>query len=137
MRDQLASASLAVLLIAACGSEEEIVPSEEERLAQAPNIELGERRFRQCAPCHNRAPDAGHRVGPNLWGISGQDAGRFPDFSYSRAMQRSELVWDDATIDAYITDPQGLIPGNRMAYNGMPSEADRRDLIAYLATLQD
>ena len=137
MRIQLASATLTLFLLAACGGSDESFPSEEERLAQPADAVFGERVFRQCAPCHNRAPDASHRVGPNLWGIVGADAARHPDFSYSRALERADLVWEETVLDAYLLEPQAVVPGGRMAYQGMPSEADRRDIIAYLRTLQD
>ncbi len=38
-------------------------------------------------------------------------------------------------MDAYLADPRGYIPGNRMPYAGMPDAEDRADLIAYLKTL--
>lgn len=137
MRNQLASALLAVLAASACSSEEPALPTDAERLAQPADAAFGERLFRQCATCHNRAPDARHRVGPNLWSVVGEEAARHPDFTYSRAMERAEIVWTAERLDAYIEDPQAVVPGGRMAYQGMPSEADRRDLVAYLATLED
>jgi cytochrome c len=51
----------------------------------------------------------------------------------SAAMKRSDVTWDAATLDKYITDPQAFIPGNRMAFAGMTDQSQRDDLIAYLA----
>jgi len=93
---------------------------------------LGQRLFRQCAVCHDVQKEGEHRVGPNLWGVVGEEAGRHADFAYSRALLRSEVVWDEATLDAYIAEPQAVISGGRMGYQGNPSPADRRDMIAYL-----
>ena len=128
---------LPVLALAACGGAED-VPSltTEERLALPADAATGARLARVCRTCHEVADGTGHRVGPNLWGVVGAAAGRHADFAYSKALERSGLVWDEAALDAYLKDPQGLIPGGRMAYAGMPDPADRRDVIAYLATLE-
>ena len=47
-------------------------------------------------------------------------------------MKRSGVTWITMTLDAYITDPQGYIKGNRMAFAGISDKAQRDDLIAYL-----
>ena len=54
--------------------------------------------------------------GPTLKGVIGRKAGSLEDFRYSAAMKRSDVTWDSATLDKYITDPQAFIPGNRMAF---------------------
>ena len=124
--------------LAACGSDTDTAPhlSTEERLALPANAEYGQRIFLQCAQCHERSENAGHRVGPNLWSIVGEAAAHHPDFAYSKAMERSGLVWDAVTLDAYLANPQKVVPGTRMAFAGLDNEADRRDLIAYLETLE-
>jgi cytochrome c len=47
-------------------------------------------------------------------------------------MKRSDVVWDAATLDRYIADPQEFIPGNRMAFAGIAEKGERDDLIAFL-----
>ena len=129
---------LAAALPAACGGAPEAPAlSTEERMALPADAANGARLARVCRTCHEVAEGTGHRVGPNLWGVAGAEAGRHADFAYSQALERSGLVWDEAALDAYLQSPQGLIPGGRMAYNGMPDPADRRDVIAYLETLRD
>jgi cytochrome c len=92
----------------------------------------GEVRFQECAACHKL--DAGvNGVGPSLHGIFERKAGELSDFRYSPALKRSGIVWSPQTLEAYLTDPQALVPGNRMPYAGMTNPADRADLIAYLA----
>lgn len=93
--------------------------------------------FQQCKTCHLAAKDAPHRVGPNLWGVYGQPAGRLGDFAYSAAMRRADIIWNDETLSAYLEQPQAVIPGGRMAFRGMPNPNHRADLIAYLKTLTD
>ena len=129
--------SVALFLIVACsGGEDAPVLTEEERMARPADPDAGQRLSRICRTCHEVTAGTGHRVGPNLWGVMGEAAGRHADFRYSKALSRSGVVWDEAAMDAYLANPQGLIPGGRMAYAGMPGEADRRDVIAYLATLK-
>ena len=91
----------------------------------------GEAHFQDCAACHTLEAGA-NGVGPSLHGIFGRKAGDVADFRYSPAMKRSGITWTPETLDKFIADPQGLVPGNRMPYAGMAKEADRADLIAYL-----
>ena len=78
--------------------------------------------------------DAGkNMLGPSLAGIMGRKAGAEPNYNYSAAMKQSGLVWDGKTLDAYLADPQKLIPGNKMPFPGLKTDHDRADVIAYLA----
>ena len=86
----------------------------------------------RCIACHS--PDA-NRVGPKHRGVVGRKAGSLPDFNYSKAVKNAGVVWDEATLDKWLTNPQGFIPGQRMNFK-VPDPADRADLIAYLKTLQ-
>jgi cytochrome c len=92
----------------------------------------GELRFQECAACHKL--DAGSNgVGPSLHGIFERKAGELADFRYSPALKRSGITWSPQALEAYLTDPQALVPGNRMPYAGMADPQGRADLIAYLA----
>jgi cytochrome c len=91
----------------------------------------GEARFQDCAACHKL--EAGvNNVGPSLHGIFTRKAGDVSDFRYSPAMKRSGIVWTPETLEKFISDPQAMVPGNRMPYAGMTGASDRADLIAYL-----
>ncbi|WP_439815877.1 c-type cytochrome [Zavarzinia sp. CC-PAN008] len=96
----------------------------------------GEQVFKRCMTCHTTAQGAPNKVGPNLFGVVGAQAGHVEGFRYSDAMKGSGLTWDEATLDAYLTKPRELIPGNKMAFVGLPKEQDRADVIAYLSTLK-
>ena len=91
----------------------------------------GEKKFGDCAACHKLEAGA-NNVGPSLHGIFSRKAGEIAEFRYSPAIKRSGIVWTPETLDTFITDPQGMVPGNRMPYAGMAGAADRADLIAYL-----
>ena len=92
----------------------------------------GEKKFGDCAACHKLEAGA-NNIGPSLHGIFARKAGEIADFRYSPAIKRSAITWTAETLDKFITDPQALVPGNRMPYAGMAAAADRADLIAYLA----
>jgi cytochrome c len=91
----------------------------------------GEARFQDCAPCHKLEAGA-NNVGPSLHSIFMRKAGELADFRYSPAIKRSGIIWTPETLDKFVTDPQALVPTNRMPYAGMASAGDRADLIAYL-----
>lgn len=92
------------------------------------------RRF--CFVCHATDPGT-NKLGPSLSGIVGRKAGSIADFNYSPAMKNSGLTWDQATLDTYLTEPQKLVPGTKMAFPGVRNGDDRKALIAYLATLKE
>jgi len=91
----------------------------------------GEKVFKKCAVCHS-LEEGTNKVGPSLHGIFGRTAGHVDGFKYSKVMAESGIVWDESTIDAYLADPKGYLPKNRMAFAGLKKETDRADLIAYL-----
>lgn len=92
----------------------------------------GERLFNRCKACHTVEAGGADRQGPNLHGVFGRKAGAKEGYNYSKAMANSDVVWNDETIDAYITDPKGFIPNNKMIFVGIKNEKQRADLIAYL-----
>ena len=136
----------AALTLAACGQSSDNAKTENAgtalpsaQAAETPQPtpeERGRRFFNECAVCHTTQEGAAHRVGPNLFGIVGREAGKAEGFSYSKALGESDLVWTDENLDAYIQNPQGFIPGNRMAYAGQRNAERRADIIAYLKTLK-
>ncbi|PIT01965.1 hypothetical protein TSA1_15210 [Bradyrhizobium nitroreducens] len=98
---------------------------------RALDLAKGESLFEKCHACHAVKQEGG-TLGPPLAGIFGRKAGSLEQFRYSPAMRRSSLIWDDTTLDRFLTEPQALVPGNRMPFAGMPDKSDRDDLIAYL-----
>lgn len=91
----------------------------------------GKKVFNKCKVCHTL--EAGvNKVGPSLAGVVGRPAGTIEEFSYSDAMKNSGVTWDEESLDKYLADPKGFIPGNKMAFVGLKKEDDREDVIAYL-----
>jgi cytochrome c len=96
------------------------------------NSTRGQRVFGACAACHSLQPDQ-NMTGPSLAGLWNRKAGTLASFSrYSPALKSANIVWNDKTLDDWITDPQHLIPGNQMTFAGIKDTRQRVDLLAFL-----
>jgi cytochrome c len=86
----------------------------------------------RCGSCHVLN---GIGQGPSLVGVVGRKAASIPGFNYSDAMKASGLTWTEANLDRFVSGPTKIVPGTAMrAIVADPNE--RRDLIAYLASLK-
>ena len=92
----------------------------------------GRQAFRKCQACHSLEPGK-NSLGPSLAGVVGKKSGEAADFNYSPAMKGANVVWNAATLDTYLLDPQKLVPQNRMPFPGLKTATERNDVIAYLA----
>ena len=94
----------------------------------------GKKLFTKCKACHNVDSDK-HKVGPHLVGIVGRKAGGATGYTkYSKALKESGIVWDEANLDKWLTNPKGMYPGTKMIYPGLKKAEDRKALIEYLKT---
>jgi cytochrome c len=96
----------------------------------------GKRDFIQCAGCHSVEPGRSSRLGPTLAGVYDSKAASRPDYVYSDALMRSELVWNHKALDQWLEGPSKMVPGTKMAGAGISKPRVRKDLIAYLKTLR-
>ncbi|HEX9464639.1 MAG TPA: cytochrome c family protein [Alphaproteobacteria bacterium] len=103
----------------------------------AGNAEDGASTFnRTCAACHATAADAPNRIGPTLFGVVGRKSASVPGFRYSEANKKAGLTWTPETLDKYLADPKGTVPGTTMVFAGVKKDDERANLIAYLETLK-
>lgn len=94
----------------------------------------GRKLFAACANCHAVGPNARHGFGPQLNGLVGRRAGSQPGYAYSSAMQASGLVWTQATLTAFLRDPNAVVPGTKMRYWGLGIDEQKvAGLLAWLA----
>jgi cytochrome c len=86
-----------------------------------------------CRECHSFVQND-NRLGPSLYGVVGRKAGSVPGFNYSDSIKGSDITWDEATLDKWITNPGAVIPGNNMAalFGGIDDPAIRAKIIAFL-----
>lgn len=92
--------------------------------------------FAQCAVCHMTEEGKPSTLGPNLFGIVGRAAGATEGFNYSQAMKESGVIWNAEKLDAFITTPQKVVPGTRMAFGGVADAAKRKEIVDYLTSLK-
>jgi len=82
----------------------------------------------RCVACHSVDQN---RVGPAHQGVFGRRAGLAPGYEYSKALKTTKIVWSEKTLDAWLSNPERTIPGQKMGFT-VTEASDRADLIAYL-----
>lgn len=85
---------------------------------------------KQCGVCHSLNP-AEHRQGPTLHGVMGRKAGKVEGFTYSPGLANADWMWDEARLDAWLTEPHDVIPDTFMMYK-QADPAIRAVVIKYL-----
>ncbi|MEH6521770.1 c-type cytochrome [Sulfitobacter sp.] len=104
------------------------------------NPDKGATVFKKCKACHQVGEGAKNRVGPQLNGVFGRNAGSIDGVKYSKSMTRmgaDGLVWTHETLDAFIENPKALVSKTRMSFRGIKNEQDRIDLLTYLRLYSD
>lgn len=108
----------------------------------------GETEFKKCKACHAIVADdgteivKGGKVGPNLYGVIGRTVASDEGYKYGEsiaAVGASGLVWDEAELAAYVTDPKAWLAdktGDSGAKTKMTFKLakNQADLAAYLAS---
>jgi len=117
---------LALLSLSACNQGSETAA------ASPAEIAAGKQLFQsQCETCHSiKAGDAA-RIGPNLHGVVGRESGSSA-FEYSPGMASAHIRWTPAALRDFLKDPAAKVPGTAMQFPGLPSEQDRKAVVAYL-----
>ncbi len=83
---------------------------------------------KRCTGCHALAQN---HEGPHLQGVYGRISGTVPGFAYSAALKKAGIVWDQKSLERWLTDPDAFIPGNDMDFLVSKTQ-ERLDLISYL-----
>src|SRR5947208_1415131 len=93
--------------------------------------------FQECAACHSTTPGE-HMTGPSLAKIWQRKAGTVEGFHrYSEAMKHVNVVWSEETLDQWLSNPEGLIPGTSMTFPGLRDSKARQDVIGYLEAVSE
>ena len=104
--------------------------------SDAITLAAGERAYQKCYACHSLDGPDPSTQGPSLKGVVGRDVATERGFAYSPAMRAyaaKQRRWTREALDAFIEDPQTVVPNNEMGFFGIADAEERRALIAYLA----
>ncbi len=102
-------------------------------LLAAADAAAGEKVFGKCKACHK--VDGSNATGPHLDGVVGRVVASVEGFAYSDGMKAHGGDWTPEALEAFLTNPKGVVAGTKMSFAGLPKVEDRANLIAYLATL--
>lgn len=107
-------------------------------LLASASVDAGKQAVKVCAMCHTFDKGGPNRVGPNLYGIVGDeiahDRGGFP---FSDALKAKKGNWTVDNLNAWLWKPQDFAKGTKMTFAGLPKAKERADVIAYLNSLSD
>jgi cytochrome c len=99
-------------------------------IANAADPVKGKRVFKKCAVCHS--VQAGkNKIGPHLNNLVGRKAGSVKGYRYSKAMKNSGIVWDEESLDKFLTKPRKFIKRTKMSFRGIKKKSQRDDLISF------
>ncbi|MES2294379.1 MAG: c-type cytochrome [Pseudomonadota bacterium] len=82
----------------------------------------------KCGACHSLDSN---RIGPKHRGVFGRKSGKVPDFHYTAALKRLNVVWNRQALDRWLQNPTAMAPGTAMGYR-LTVPQERADIIAYL-----
>jgi cytochrome c len=88
----------------------------------------GAKVYQDCMICHSFDKN---EIGPKHRDVFGSQAGSVPGYDYSAALKASNIVWNETTLDKWLTDPQAFVPGTKMTFS-LDDTQDRADVIAFL-----
>jgi len=112
-------------------------PEPIEGLLAAADPADGEKVFKKCQACHTDEKGGSNKVGPNLYGVVGNDIATHDGFSYSDALQGLPGNWTYETLNHFLYNPKAHAPGTKMAFAGLRKAEDRAAIIALLRSLDD
>ena len=109
-------------------------PGPKRRFNPIKDVSNGEKQFaRKCSVCHTLIANGKKRAGPTLYKIFGRKAGTLNGYKYSKALLKSDIIWDENSInELFDKGPDKVTPGTKMPIQKMKRYEDRKDLIMFL-----
>jgi len=102
------------------------------KLDLTPMQKHGAKIYKRCRACHTLDEGGKNKLGPNLWGIYGAKTASKEGYAYSKAMKAADIIWDEESMNAYLTKPSAFMPGNKMTFIGLKKQEDRDAVQAYI-----
>jgi cytochrome c len=107
-------------------------------LLASASADAGKQVTAKCTSCHTFDKGGPNRVGPNLWGVMGEEiAEGHNGYAFSDALKAKKEAWTPEELNEWLADPQHFAKGTKMAFAGLAKVKDRADVIAYLNSLSD
>lgn len=100
----------------------------------AGQVATGKKLFSNCAVCHSADAATPSPAGPQLAAVVGRVIGGVEGYPYSQALKSAGGTWTPERLDAFLKNPMATYPGTAMAFGGLAKDADRKAIIAYLAS---
>ncbi|MGE0255298.1 MAG: cytochrome c family protein [Alphaproteobacteria bacterium] len=97
----------------------------------------GEKQAKKCIACHSFDKGGPTKVGPNLWGVVGGKTAHVEGFAYSDSMASMGSTWDFEKLNAFLTNPKGMVPKTKMTFAGIAKAEDRAALLVWLNQQSD
>ena len=99
-------------------------------IANAADPVKGKKVFKKCVACHS-LQEGKNKMGPPLNNLLGRKAGSVDGYKYSKAMKNSGVIWDEESLDKFLTKPRKFIPKTKMSFRGIKKKSQRDDLISF------
>ncbi|HZS85843.1 MAG TPA: cytochrome c family protein [Stellaceae bacterium] len=111
-------------------------PEPVDKLMASADPKVGEEIAKKCQQCHTFDKGGANKIGPNLYGVFGEDIGQGKGYQFSDALKNKHGKWDVASLNEWLWKPQSFAKGTKMTFAGLPKAKDRADVIAYLESLK-
>jgi cytochrome c len=96
-------------------------------------IRQGQQVFQKCASCHTINQGGANGVGPNLYGIVGDEVAKGRGgFAFSAGLAAKGGKWDFSNLNDWLKNPRAYADGTKMTFAGLESAEDRAAVMVYL-----
>ena len=118
-------------------TEVEVEDPQVASLLGSASLDAGKKQAVKCAACHDLTKGGPAKIGPNLYGILGDNFAHMAGFAYSDVIKKHGGKWDYDSLYVFLKNPQAYLPGTKMSFAGIKKPQDRANLIFYLRSLSD
>ncbi len=102
------------------------------------DLDAGKKAFAKCKACHSIKDGGKKKLGPNLWGIYGNDIASVEGMKYSKALKKyaeEAGTWQDENLDKWLENPKALVKKTKMIFPGLKKADERANIIAYMKSM--